>query len=167
MTDHEASLLLVEDDESLRQILARHLRLQGYRVEEAVSAEAAAEALDGGLRPALVLLDLNLPGETGWDLLRGPSYAAAGSPPVVITSATTVSPRRLAEFGVAGYLPKPFPLETLMSTIERLTIGSGAEREDAAVVPGEVADRNDVSSRADRADVVEEHQLAAQQPAQR
>ena len=64
--------------------------------------------------PALVLLDLNLPGDTGWDLLRGPALAAAGSPPVVITSATTVSPTPLAEFGVAGYLPKPFPLETLV-----------------------------------------------------
>ena len=67
-----------------------------------------------------MLLDLNLPGDTGWDLLRGPSLAAAGSPPVVITSAITVSPQRLAEFGVAGYLPKPFPLETLVGTIERL-----------------------------------------------
>ena len=38
--------------------------------------------------------------------------AAAGSPPVVIASATTVNPKRLEEFRVAGYLPKPFPLET-------------------------------------------------------
>jgi DNA-binding response OmpR family regulator len=114
------TLLVVEDDESLRAILARHLRKRGYLVEEAASAEAATEALDGGLRPALVLLDLNLPGDTGWDLLRGPSLGAAGSPPIVISSATNVSPRRLAEFHVAGYLPKPFPLETLVSTIDRL-----------------------------------------------
>jgi DNA-binding NarL/FixJ family response regulator len=39
---------------------------------------------------------------------------------VVIASATTVNPRRLDEFRVAGYLPKPFPLETLVATIERL-----------------------------------------------
>ena len=72
-----------------------------------------------------MLLDLNLPGDTGWDLLRGPALAAAGSPPVVITSATTVSPKRLAEFGCAGYLPKPFPLETLVATIERLIAPGG------------------------------------------
>lgn len=120
MTERDASLLLVEDDESLRSILARHLRSEGFRVEEAASAEAAGSALDGGLRPDLVLLDLNLPGDTGWDLLRGSSLTAAGSPPVVITSAITVSPLRLAEFGVAGFLPKPFPLETLVGTIERL-----------------------------------------------
>ena len=81
----------------------------------------ADELLRGGLRPRLVLLDLNLPGDTGWDLLRGDAIAAAGSPPVVITSATVVSPKRLTEFGVAGYLPKPFPLETLVSTVERFT----------------------------------------------
>lgn len=120
MTDPAALILLVEDDESLRRILVRHLRGKGFRVEEAASAEAATGALDAGLRPRLVLLDLNLPGGTGWDLLRGTALSAAGSPPVVITSATTVSPRRIAEFRVAGYLPKPFPLETLIGTIERL-----------------------------------------------
>jgi two-component system phosphate regulon response regulator OmpR len=120
MSERGASLLLVEDDESLRAILARHLRHEGFRVDEAASAEEARSVLDGGLRPDLVLLDLNLPGDTGWDLLRGSSLTAAGSPPVVITSAITVSPLRLAEFGVAGYLPKPFPLETLVGTIERL-----------------------------------------------
>jgi len=115
-----ATLLLVEDDDSLRLILARHLRGRGFRIEEAASAEDATRILAAGPRPALVLLDLNLPGDTGWDLLRGDSWRRAGSPPVVITSATHVSPRRLAEFQVAGYLPKPFPLETLTATIDRL-----------------------------------------------
>ncbi len=120
MTERHATLLLIEDDESLRRILARHLRGKGYRVEEAASAEEAVVALERGLQPGLVLLDLNLPGDTGWDLLRASSLARAGSPPVVITSATTISPRRLSEFGVAGYLPKPFALETLVATVGRL-----------------------------------------------
>ena len=77
-------------------------------------------ALQQGLRPALVVLDLNLPGDTGWDLLRSPAMRAAGPPPVVIASAVTVSPTRLTEFDVAGYLPKPFPLETLLQTVERV-----------------------------------------------
>jgi DNA-binding response OmpR family regulator len=119
LNDDTGTLLLVEDDESLRRILARHLRGRGHLVVEAASAEEVVAALEGGLRPALVVLDVNLPGDTGWDLLRGPALAAAGSPPVVIASATTVSPLRLAEFGVAGYLPKPFALETLVATIER------------------------------------------------
>ena len=123
-------VLLVEDDESLRTVLARHLRGQGYEIAEATSAETAATAIADGFRPGLVLLDINLPGQTGWDLLRGPALDAAGSPPVVVTSALTIDPRRLAEFGVAGYLPKPFPLETLIATIERL-LSSEEETENA------------------------------------
>jgi len=125
MAEGIATILLVEDDESLRRIIAGHPRGRGFRVEEANSAEDAVGSLEDGLRPAVVLLDLNLPGDTGWDLLRGPELERAGSPPVVITSATTVNPRRLAEFGVAGYLPKPFPLETLVATIERLRTPDG------------------------------------------
>ena len=53
-------------------------------------------------------------------MLRSPAFEAAGRPPVVIASAMTVSPARLREFGVAGYLPKPFPLETLVATLDRL-----------------------------------------------
>ena len=115
-----ASLLLVEDDEGLRSILVRHLRHLGFIVRGAASAEDATGLLQGGFRPALVLLDVNLPGDNGWDLLRGPAIAEAGSPPVVIASAMAVSPKRLAEFGIAGYLPKPFPLETLVDTVERV-----------------------------------------------
>jgi CheY-like chemotaxis protein len=89
-------------------------------VNEAASAEEAVEALDGGLRPGVVLLDVNLPGDTGWDFLRGPALDHAGSPPVLISSATAVSPRRLAEFQVAGYLPKPCPLDTIVDAIERV-----------------------------------------------
>lgn len=121
MPERPRQILIVEDDESLRRIVVRHLRSLGYRVAEADSAETAVEALEGGLRPDIVILDLNLPGDTGWDLLRGPSLDVAGRPPVVITSATTVSPKWLDEFGCAGYLPKPFPLETLVATVERLT----------------------------------------------
>ena len=124
-SERAPAVLLVEDDENLRLILARHLRSKGYPVEEAASAEEAADALARGLRPGLVVLDLNLPGDTGWDLLRGRAFSDAGSPPVVVATATTVNPKRLAEFGIAGYLPKPFPLETLVDAVERLATSEG------------------------------------------
>jgi DNA-binding response OmpR family regulator len=113
-------LLLIEDDESLAGLLAAHLRSRGYLVTVAPSAEAAEVALASGLRPGLVLLDINLPGETGWSVLRSPAFAAAGRPPVVVASAMAISPARLRELDVAGYLPKPFALDTLRSTLDRL-----------------------------------------------
>lgn len=113
-------VLLVEDDRALAEMLERYLVARGYEIHVADSEEAAESALASGLRPSLVILDVNLPGQTGWSLMRGTELDAAGSPPVLIATATAVSPRQLRELGAAGYLPKPFPLETLRSTVERL-----------------------------------------------
>ncbi len=123
----ERSVLIVEDDEVLRRIVGRQLRARRFDVTEAASAEEATAQLDSGFRPAVVLLDLNLPGDTGWDLLRSDTWRVAGSPPVLVASATTVDPRRLDEFNCAGYLPKPFPMETLVDTLERLLEGDRSE----------------------------------------
>ena len=119
-TPNGSHLLLVEDDESLGGLLSAHLRARGYAVTVAPTAEAARDALARGDQPDLLVLDINLPGETGWSLLRSEAFTAAGRPPVIVASAMAVSPERLREFGVAGYLPKPFALDTLRSTIERL-----------------------------------------------
>lgn len=120
MTAQSAPILLVEDDEPLRRVLAQHLRGRGLETEEVPSAEDARRLIEAGLRPCLVILDIILPGETGWDFLRRPTLAAAGSPPVIITTATRVDPRQLATSGVAGYLPKPFALEAFMAAVRRL-----------------------------------------------
>lgn len=113
-------VLLIEDDEPLSGILSAYLRARGYDVTVSPTAEAARSALSDGLRPDIVLLDINLPGETGWSVVRSDALDAAGHPPVVVASAMAISPDRLREFGVAGYLPKPFALETLRTTIDRL-----------------------------------------------
>lgn len=113
-------ILMVEDDEPFATIVARHLRARGWEVRTATSAEEAVDLLAAGLRPALVLLDINLPDDSGWSLLRSEAYHTAAGPPTVVMTATSVSPSRLREFSVAGYLPKPFPIDTLIATIERL-----------------------------------------------
>lgn len=120
MSEPGRRVLLVEDDEPLAGILSAHLGARGYNVTVAGSAEEAQKVLGVGPRPDILLLDINLPGETGWSVLRCDEYAAAGRPPVVVASAMFVSPARLHEFGVAGYLPKPFALETLGTTLDRL-----------------------------------------------
>jgi two-component system phosphate regulon response regulator OmpR len=119
-SDPRGSVLLVEDDRVLAPILERYLAAHGYEVRVAGSAEDAERQLGWGFEPGLVILDLNLPGDTGWSLIRSPQLVAAGSPPVLVATATPVSPRRLREYGAAGYLPKPFPLETLLATVGRL-----------------------------------------------
>ncbi len=125
-------VLLVEDDALLAGIVARHLRARGDEVTVAGSEEGAVEALRAGYRPTVVLLDINLPGDSGWSLLRSSWLTEAGSPPVFVVTATAVPPARLREFGVAGSLPKPFALETLVEVVERRDDASDEARTSGA-----------------------------------
>ena len=129
MTSSAAHVLLVEDDETLGDLLSVHLRARGYQVTVAQTAESATDLLEKGISPDIVLLDINLPGDTGWSVLRSPAFEAAGLPPVVVASAMSVSAARLREFGVAGYLPKPFAMETLGTTLDRLLNPDEKEKE--------------------------------------
>ena len=116
----KAWLLIVEDDETLADLLSAHLRAHDFAVTVAPTAETALSLLARRPPPDLVLLDINLPGDTGWSVLRSAAFDGAGRPPVVVASAMAVSPARLREFDVAGYLPKPFAMDTLRSTLDRL-----------------------------------------------
>ena len=125
-TSPAGSILLVDDDEAFVDLIARHLRAHGYEVATAGSVVATHRLLDEGLQPALLILDINLPDDSGWSLLRDDSLVAAGSPPVVIMSGTQIRPERLREFHVAGYLPKPVSMSLLTSCIDRFVRQSGA-----------------------------------------
>jgi len=109
-------IVLVEDEEPLRKIIARNLQARGYQVVEAASGEAALAAICAQ-PPALLLLDINLPDRSGWDVLRDLQRRGIAVPTIVV-SAVRASPGRLAEFRPLAYLPKPFPLEVLLRLVE-------------------------------------------------
>jgi len=123
---HDGPVLLVDDDDVFVDLVQRHLRAHGYAVATAGSVAAAREALRSGSRPRLVILDINLPDDSGWTLLRDGSLTGVGAPPVVIMSGTQIRPERLREFQVAGYLPKPVSMTLLTSCIERFSGEPGA-----------------------------------------
>lgn len=114
-----ARVLLVEDDLPLATTVAKLLRARGHEARVAASAEEAAEMIRAGYRPTVVLLDINLPGDSGWSFLRSGVLKPAGDPPVFVVSATAVPAARLREFDCAGYLPKPFAVPTLIEIVER------------------------------------------------
>jgi DNA-binding response OmpR family regulator len=107
--------LIVEDEATLRRIVARNLTGRGLHVDEAESAESALVAV-ARQRPDLLLLDINLPDRTGWDVLRELRHRNTEVPTIVI-SAVRANPNRLAEFSLLAYLPKPFPLEALLRLV--------------------------------------------------
>jgi DNA-binding response OmpR family regulator len=109
-------ILIVEDDETLRLIIARSLAARGHRITEAPTAAEAVKLAEKA-QPDLLLLDINLPDRSGWDVLRE-LKAREINVPFIIISAVRVSPARLEEFRPLAYLPKPFPLEALLRLVE-------------------------------------------------
>ena len=112
-------ILLVDDDSAVTEVLARSLRGRGYDVAIAPSGATALECL--AEVPAVMLLDINLPDMTGWDVLRAMTSEQRRTIPVIALSASPLSKTRVLEFAPAGVLTKPFPLDGLCTLIARLT----------------------------------------------
>lgn len=135
-----ARILLVEDDEVLRSVIERNLEIRAHDVYLAEDARSALALLHGAPFD-LIILDINLPDQTGWEVLRialregwlhlqkvdGDGLHL----PVVVLSAVRVSPSRLSEFHPLAYLPKPFPMQALL----RLA-AEAAQRRDASSESG-------------------------------
>lgn len=73
----DADILVADDDAATRDVLGRMLRKQGWRVREATNGHACVAALEEG-RPAVVLLDLMMPGMDGFEVLE--AFSCAGAP---------------------------------------------------------------------------------------
>ncbi len=110
-------LLLVEDHLPLRLSLATSLRGAGYAVDAVASAEEADQLL-GVAPPDLVVLDWNLPGRSGLDLLRGWRGRGIRVPVLLLTARDAVNDRvRGLEGGAQDYVVKPFATEELLARI--------------------------------------------------
>ena len=114
----KSRVLVVEDDPQLRRIIVTNLAARGHLVREAEDVASALAALREE-QPDLLVLDVNLPDRTGWDVLREADLAPEVR--VLMLTAVPVSPRRLAEFRPVAYLTKPFPLEALLRLAENET----------------------------------------------
>lgn len=122
-----ARILLVEDDAVLRDLLQRNLEARRHQVCVAEDSQSALTALRT-TQFDLVILDINLPDQTGWEMLRIALREGRLRPqqldsetaklPVVIASAVRISLSRLKEFPLLAYLPKPFPIEALLRLAE-------------------------------------------------
>jgi CheY-like chemotaxis protein len=113
------TILLVEDDLDIRDVVQEVLEEQGHDVVPARTGRQALEflALDSQSPPDVVILDLMMPIMTGWQVLetirRSPQLADI--PVVVVTAATQDRP-----LGAQAFLRKPFDISDLLETIRRL-----------------------------------------------
>ncbi len=109
------NVLTVEDEPLLRRVIVQNLRSRGLQVREAASAEQAVQEIIAEC-PELLLLDINLPDRSGWDVLREIRMLGI-SVSTIVVSAVRVNPSRLKEFRPLAYLIKPFPLEALLNLV--------------------------------------------------
>ena len=113
------NILLVEDDGPLRDVIARNLRARGHELAVAGTAEAAILAMAEAWPDALVL-DVNLPDMTGWDVLRRLTAADRKRVSVIIVSAAPISEKRIVEFQPLRQLQKPFPIDALVRLLNEV-----------------------------------------------
>ncbi|HEY8384360.1 MAG TPA: response regulator transcription factor [Microvirga sp.] len=112
--DHAPHILVVDDDRRLRDLLARFLGENGYRVTTASSAAEARAKAESFVFDALVL-DVMMPGETGFDYAR--TIRQTSRVPILMLTARANAEDRVTglEIGADDYLPKPFePRELIL-----------------------------------------------------
>ena len=109
-------ILVVDDDESIRQIVRLCLTDEGFEVHEAWNGQAALRALDE-FQPDLILLDLRMPVMDGWEFAR--RYASLPGPhvPIVAFVAALNAAQECATLPAASILTKPFDLDDLLKAV--------------------------------------------------
>ena len=113
----QPTILIVDDDESLRLLCRVNLELEGYNVLEAQSVAAAEDAIGAGTVD-LFLLDIHVGADDGLALMRSLREREHGAPVVLFTGSAVFDAETMAE--ADGIVPKPFRLEQLLDVVRRL-----------------------------------------------
>jgi CheY-like chemotaxis protein len=110
------SVLVVDDDADVRELLSQFLEIEGFRVVGASNGREAIERLREDSRASVILLDLMMPVMNGWQFRveQKQDPAVAGIPVVVIS---VVRPDHVAPIDANAYVPKPIDLDSLLTTV--------------------------------------------------
>lgn len=124
-------ILIIEDEVSLAAVLGDYLRAAGFRVHQLASAEQALAWIERE-RPALILLDLMLPGQDGLSLCR--AIRTQDQVPIIMTTARVEEIDRLLglELGADDYVCKPYSPRELVARVKAVLRRTGAGSAPAA-----------------------------------
>ena len=119
LSDDAPHLLVVDDDRRIRDLLSRYLAREGYRVTTAGNAAEARAKLDG-LSFDLLVLDVMMPGESGFELAK--AIRASSAVPILMLTARDESVDRIRglELGADDYVAKPFEARELSLRITNI-----------------------------------------------
>ncbi len=132
-------ILIVDDDKDLSFIISEMLENYGYKVSSAENGEQAFDMLSQN-KYHLVLLDINLPETTGFEVCR--ELRKATNVPVIFASARTEETDRITGFDIGGddYLPKPYSMKELLSRVNALIRRAYGDSEEEKIVKfGDIA----------------------------
>jgi FixJ family two-component response regulator len=121
----KGAIVVVDDDDGMRGAFERVLNAAGFRAVTFASAETLLQC-DAADRAACLVLDIHLPGRSGFELRRELVRTAARQPPVIfVTGHDEPAARAQAvALGAAAYLRKPFAGRTLVEAVARAVGGS-------------------------------------------
>jgi excisionase family DNA binding protein len=111
-------VLIVDDDEKMREFVRVNLEMEGYAVIEAGNADEGLGAVEEQA-PDLILLDVMMPGVDGWEMLRRIQERHGGSIPVIMFSGK-VDEADVASRGAQGFIGKPFDPGQLIESTKQL-----------------------------------------------
>jgi len=117
MVSEHPFVLLVEDDERLRSIIARNLWARGYVVLQAASFRDAIDQT--AIKPGVVILDINLPDASGWDVAEWLQAQDLSVPVIAISGYAAPTREQVRHYRLAAFLPKPFPISKLMQLVQQ------------------------------------------------
>jgi len=137
---NENQIFVIEDEPSVAEVVSLYLRRSGFSVSVFHDGKNALEALEN-TTPALVVLDLMLPGVDGWEITRW--LRAKGDVPIIMLTARREEMDRIAglEMGADDYVVKPFSPQELVSRVRavlRRTRGVVEEPQEKSLVIGDL-----------------------------
>ena len=109
-------VLIVEDDEDLREMMAQMLTLEGFETVAVANGREALEYLHEGEKPDVILLDLMMPVMDGWEFRRQQQADPSLAPvPVIVLSA--LDQARASNLKAEAFLKKPLDFDRLLSLV--------------------------------------------------
>lgn len=111
-------ILIVDDDQEIREMVEYALGDEGYSVISAQHGEAALEMLEHH-SPSLILLDMRMPVMDGWTFVRTYRRRPAPHIPIVVMTAAIDAAQWAREVAASGFIAKPFELTRLFDTVRR------------------------------------------------
>jgi CheY-like chemotaxis protein len=127
VTADRQTVLVVEDDASIREVISDVLEDKGFRVLPAVNGSDALQQLEM-VRPDVMVLDLLMPVMHGWAFMESYLEKTGGAPiPIVVVSVNPALPRSYNRLGVSRVVSKPFNVDVLAQAVEQASSqGRGA-----------------------------------------